>query len=72
MPASAETSRLCSRLKDVHRILTSIDGPDDNVLVIKPPMCFGLAEARMLVEALRRELRALEGVDVASITKTPT
>lgn len=28
---TAETSYLCSRLKDVHRILTSIDGPHDNV-----------------------------------------
>ena len=71
-PATAETNRVCSRLKDEHRILTSIDGPHDNVLVIKPPMCFGVAEATLLVDALRVELRALAGVDVASISHTPT
>jgi 4-aminobutyrate aminotransferase-like enzyme len=32
-PATAETSVLCSRLKDEYQILTSIDGPHDNVLV---------------------------------------
>ena len=38
--ATAETSMVCSRLKDEHMILTSIDGPHDNVLVLKPPMVF--------------------------------
>ena len=71
-PATAETNLLCSRLKDAHRILTSIDGPHDNVLVIKPPMCFGIPEAKTLVEALRTELRGLDGVDVSKITHTPT
>ena len=71
-PATEETNRLCSRLKDEHRILTSIDGPHDNVLVVKPPMCFGVAEAAELVAALRAELVALKGVDVSSITHTPT
>ena len=71
-PATAETSFLCSRLKDVHRILTSIDGPHDNVLVVKPPLCFGRAEADRLVAALRAELRALRDVDVNTITHTPT
>ena len=71
-PATAETNLLCSRLKDVHRILTSIDGPHDNVLVIKPPMCFGITEARIFISALRTELRGLEKVDVSDITHTPT
>ena len=35
-------------------------------------MCFGVAEATLLVDALRVELRALAGVDVASISHTPT
>ena len=71
-PATAETNRLCSRLKDEHRILTSIDGPHDNVLVVKPPMCFGIDEAKELVAALRVELVALKGVDLNQITHTPT
>ena len=71
-PATAETNWLCSRLKDEHRILTSIDGPHDNVLVIKPPLSFGLPEAAILVDALRQELRSLEAVDLSTVTHTPT
>jgi 4-aminobutyrate aminotransferase-like enzyme len=36
-PGSAETSYIVSSLKDDANILTSIDGPHDNVLVMKPP-----------------------------------
>ena len=71
-PATAETSYLCSRLKDVHRILTSIDAPDDNVLVVKPPLCFGVPEAKRLVDALQLELKALKSVDLSTISHTPT
>ena len=42
------------------------------VLVIKPPMCFDATDARTLVEAIRAELHALKGVDLARITHTPT
>lgn len=71
-PATAETSRVCSQLKDAHRILTSIDGPHDNVIVLKPPMCFGVREAARFVEALRVELGALVGLDLSSVRATPT
>ena len=71
-PATAETNWLCSRLKDVHRVLTSIDGPHDNVLVVKPPMCFGVADAAEFVAALKVELVALKAVDLSQITHTPT
>ena len=67
-PATAETNRLCSRLKDVHRILTSIDGPHDNVLVLKPPMCFDVADSRELVAALQTELLALDGGRTAKLS----
>eukprot|EP01050_Picozoa_sp_SAG11_P015992 SAG11_NODE_2128_length_3781_cov_1.507061_4_plen_62_part_00 len=44
-PAVAETSYVVSEMKDSYCILTSIDGPNDNVMVMKPPMCFS-AEVR--------------------------
>ena len=66
-----QASRLCSQLKDVHRILTSIDGPHDNVLVLKPPLCFSEADAERLVGALRVELRAMHGLDLSHATHTP-
>ena len=71
-PATAETSYLCSRLKDAHLILTSIDGPHDNVLVVKPPLCFSKADCTALVDALAEELQKLETIDLATVTHTPT
>jgi 4-aminobutyrate aminotransferase-like enzyme len=71
-PATGETSLLCSRLKDRHRILTSIDGPHNNVIVIKPPLCFSARHVRTLVYAMRRELAAMASVDLTSISHTPT
>ena len=41
------------RLKEPpHRILASIDGPCDNVIVVKPPMCFSKENADLLVDAI--------------------
>ena len=54
-------------------ILTTIDGVFDNVLVIKPPMCFGEAEARQLVGALGSVLASLSPSDVdENAPRTPT
>ena len=72
LPAVAEASRICSRLKDAHRILTSLDGPDDNVMVIKPPLCFSHAQAEALVQAVRLELAAMRGLDLSAVGRTPT
>jgi hypothetical protein len=73
-PATAATSLLCSRLKDEHRILTSIDGPHDNVLVVKPPMCFEAADADALVDAMADVLTRMTREDVAAVgsERTPT
>ena len=49
-------SRLASyvvgALKNKYKILTSIDGPENNVIVFKPPMCFSKEEVDVLVEAI--------------------
>lgn len=71
-PASAEVSVICSQLKDEHQILTSIDGPHDNVLVIKPPMVFGRTDVDELTGALKNILGSLGEIDPASASKTPT
>jgi 4-aminobutyrate aminotransferase-like enzyme/Ser/Thr protein kinase RdoA (MazF antagonist) len=39
-------------------ILLSTDGPDENVIKIKPPLVFGRDEARLLLKALERALIA--------------
>ena len=56
IPATALVSWICSTMKDTYRILTSIDGPDNNVLVIKPPMVFSLSDAKQLISSLRNAL----------------
>jgi 4-aminobutyrate aminotransferase-like enzyme len=73
-PAPRLASWLCTRLKTHHYILTSLDGPCDNVMVIKPPMCFSEKDADAFVAALRAELHAYSTgtVDLDSVQATPT
>lgn len=44
-------SYLVNRMKDFG-ILMSTDGPDHNVIKIKPPMCISLAQAKRIVDTL--------------------
>jgi len=70
-PASAETSVVCSRMKDEHCVLMSIDGPTDSVLVMKPPMVFGAADCDKTVACLEQVLKTLGTVDIHA-KRTPT
>lgn len=71
-PAMEETSEICARLKDEHFILSSIDGPHDNVLVLKPPMCFSRADADAFVTALDEVLDSLRWRPGDVSSRTPT
>mmetsp|Transcript_16234 Transcript_16234/g.30799 ORF Transcript_16234/g.30799 Transcript_16234/m.30799 type:complete len:233 (-) Transcript_16234:180-878(-) len=71
-PATAEVSFLCSRLKNQFRILTTVDGAYDNVLVIKPPMVFGKAEVDILVTAIDKVLSNMTAEDLEKVGHTPT
>jgi len=55
VPAPGRASRAKERLRD-HRILLSTDGPEDNVLKIKPPMVFSTKDADRLLSVLGRVL----------------
>ncbi|GMI28783.1 hypothetical protein TrCOL_g2183 [Triparma columacea] len=76
-PGTAETSWLCSKLKDEYRILSTIDGEHDNVIVVKPPLTFGVEEATYFTSCFRElvkkllSLKASSNFD-ASGGKTPT
>jgi ethanolamine-phosphate phospho-lyase len=74
-PASTLTSWLCSQLKVVYQVLTSIDGPYNNVLVIKPPMVFSKDDADYFIQslnlALTRDLPNIQDT-LPDMTKTPT
>lgn len=69
---AARTSVLCSRLKDKHRILTTIDGPYHNVLVVKPPLTFTKQDADFLVRCIREELPLITQSDVDNYSHTST
>jgi len=71
-PATAQTSILCSKLKEEHHILTSIDGPHDNVLVMKPPMSFSTKDADLLIEKMALVLQGITREDVANFSHCPT
>ncbi len=50
-PATSEARYVIERMKD-HGVLLSTDGPDDNVIKIKPPLPFSQEDADRLVEIL--------------------
>ena len=55
-PATAPASYLANRMRE-KGVLMSTDGPYDNVLKIKPPMCFGRDNADFLLQMLEEVLR---------------
>ena len=59
-PATAAASYVVERLRE-ERILIGTEGPDDNVLKIRPPLTIGWADAEWLVDVLGRVLREWEG-----------
>ncbi|MCA3561907.1 MAG: aminotransferase class III-fold pyridoxal phosphate-dependent enzyme [Aestuariivirga sp.] len=50
-PATDKANLIANDMRN-HGVLISTDGPFDNVLKIKPPMAFGLAEADIMADAL--------------------
>jgi 4-aminobutyrate aminotransferase-like enzyme/Ser/Thr protein kinase RdoA (MazF antagonist) len=53
IPATDKTAYLANRMK-THGILISVDGPQNNVIKIKPPMCFSQANAEDLIRYLKK------------------
>lgn len=72
-PAKAETSFICSILKEKYAILTSIDGPNENVIVIKPPMVFSRADSDKFLACFKAVVTEdLATMDLTTMSKTPT
>ncbi|MFN0180487.1 MAG: aminotransferase class III-fold pyridoxal phosphate-dependent enzyme [Gemmatimonadales bacterium] len=55
-PDAAAASYVANRMREMG-ILVSTDGPDHNVIKIKPPLCFTVEDADRLVGSLDRILR---------------
>merc|ERR1712083_502271 len=64
-PATEETSEVCTRMKEEHHVLMSIDGPHNNVLVIKPPLCFACKDVDEVIAGLDVVLGSLRGPAVS-------
>jgi 4-aminobutyrate aminotransferase-like enzyme len=56
MPATRHAGYVANRMRD-RGVLLSTDGPDNNVLKIKPPLCFTEADADRLADTLDGVLR---------------
>ena len=57
-PDPEAASRLVNQIKDLH-ILLSTDGPDENVIKFKPPLCFNMENAMEFVSSLRNCLERI-------------
>ena len=57
-PATEEASFVSNRMRQ-RGVLIGVDGPAHNVLKIRPPMPFSLADADTLVESLIQTLDEL-------------
>ena len=58
IPATQAADQVVNQLR-LHGILASTDGPDDNVLKIKPPLAFGPEEAAILLAETETALSTL-------------
>ena len=59
VPATAEAKQVVVRLRDM-QVLFSTDGPHENVLKFKPPMCFSMENADELVDKITIILKEIE------------
>lgn len=65
-PARSEANFIVDRMKNVHRILISSDGPDDNVLKLKPPMVFTEQNAQEFLFGIRECLHYVQSNQVCT------
>lgn len=63
-PATEEASFVVNRMKNTHKILVSSDGPDENVIKLKPPMVFNKANADEFIEGFKECLVQLKDKEV--------
>nr|XP_061793018.1 5-phosphohydroxy-L-lysine phospho-lyase-like [Nerophis lumbriciformis] len=59
-PATTAAAQVVKRLKVEDRICVSTDGPWESVLKFKPPMCFNMEDAELVVRCIDRILTDME------------
>lgn len=63
-PATIEANFIVDRMKSIHHILISSDGPNDNVLKLKPPMLFSEQNANEFLMGVRECLHYVQTHEV--------
>lgn len=58
-PAGGVANWMSFYMKSVHRVLVSVDGPNENVLKLKPPLVFSIEEAEAFLSAFQSTLEEL-------------
>lgn len=66
-PATEAASFVVNRMKNVHKILVSSDGPDENVVKLKPPMVFNRKNADEFIAGMKECLNYLKEKEVILI-----
>lgn len=70
-PAKEAAEILAYKMKE-NKIIIANDGPEKNVMVMTPPMCFTLDNARRVVQVLDQALRDIEnGAASVGLTTSP-
>lgn len=64
-PATEEAQFVVDRMKNVHKILVSSDGPDENVVKLKPPMVFTKENVDQFIIGFKESLTQLLEKDVS-------
>ncbi|XP_029020447.1 5-phosphohydroxy-L-lysine phospho-lyase isoform X2 [Betta splendens] len=63
-PATKTAAHIIKRLKEEDLICVSTDGPWDNVLKLKPPMCFTVENAELVAQCFDRILTDMKANDL--------
>lgn len=68
VPATDEANFVVSRMKSLHKILVSSDGPDENVVKLKPPMVFSKENVDEFIAGIKECLTFLREEKEVSLT----
>ncbi len=66
-PATEAAAFIVNRMKNVHKILVSSDGPDENVIKLKPPTVFSKQNADEFLFGMRECLSCLKEMEVSEL-----
>lgn len=63
-PATETAAWVVKRLKEDDKICVSTDGPWENIIKFKPPMCFTMEDTELVVKCIDRILTDMEVSDL--------